>query len=36
MSFMTSGYLIPLAVSIVSTFWVIGIAIRAMKSKDLV
>jgi len=33
---MTSPLLIPLVVSIVAVAWVIGIAIKAMKSKDLV
>jgi len=33
---MTSPLLVPLIVSIVAVAWVVGIAIKAMKSKDLV
>lgn len=32
----TSGLLIPLIISIVASAWLIGILIKAMKSKDLV
>lgn len=32
----TSGLLIPLILSIVASAWLLGIAIKAMKSKDLV
>lgn len=32
----TSGLFIPMVVSIVGVTWLVGIAIKAMKSKDLV
>jgi len=31
----TTGYFVPLFISILSVAWLIGIATKAMKSKDL-
>lgn len=33
---LTSGLMIPMFVSIIATAWAVGIAIKAMKSSDLV
>jgi len=32
----TTGFIVPLIISVVSVAWLVGIMIKAMKSKDLV
>jgi len=36
MNIATTGLLIPLIISVISVVWLIGIAVKAMKSKDLI
>jgi len=33
---LTTGFLVPLFISILSVVWLVGIVVKAMKSKDLV